>query len=251
MKIIIDGKECNAQYGEYILEVAKKNDIYIPTLCHSEALPGLGTCRLCIVEVLEKQRSKVVSSCLFPITGEIEVLTKSDKIIKMRKTIIMLLAARVPENEEIDKLRSYYGVPKITRFKTDLKENCILCGLCVKACEAVGNSAICDVDRGISKRVSTLYDEESGLCIGCGACAFVCPINGIKIDKTKEEKIMVMGNEVVNAKCEHCGDYFAPLKQYEFAQKKSKIAHEKVLCVKCRKKYQSEKFKEIYADVKP
>jgi bidirectional [NiFe] hydrogenase diaphorase subunit len=249
MKIIIDGKECDAKYGEYILEIAKRNDIYIPTLCHSEALPGLGTCRLCIVEILEKGRSKIVSSCLFPVTSEIEVLTRSEKIIKMRKTIVMLLAARAPENEVINKLRIEYGVPLITRLEQNSKENCILCGLCVKACEAVGNSAICTTERGISKRVSTPYDEESELCIGCGACAFVCPTKGIKLDETKEEKTMAMGNEIINAKCENCGSYFAPLKQFEFAQKKSQIKHEKVLCVKCRKKLQSEKFKTIYENV--
>ena len=45
-KAIIDGKECTFEKGELLLQVAKRNGIEIPTLCHHEALPGLAACRL-------------------------------------------------------------------------------------------------------------------------------------------------------------------------------------------------------------
>ena len=51
MIITIDGKQCSCEKGEFLLQVARRNGIYIPTLCHHEALPGQGCCRVCIVEV--------------------------------------------------------------------------------------------------------------------------------------------------------------------------------------------------------
>ena len=53
MIITIDGKQCSCENGEFLLQVARRNGIYIPTLCHHEALPGQGCCRVCIVEVDE------------------------------------------------------------------------------------------------------------------------------------------------------------------------------------------------------
>ena len=50
IKIIIDGIECKAQSGETILEIARANGIYIPTLCHDESVAKYGACGLCLVE---------------------------------------------------------------------------------------------------------------------------------------------------------------------------------------------------------
>ena len=203
MKIIIDGKACEAERGEYILEVARRNHIYIPTLCHSDALSGLGSCRLCVVEVIDRGRSKVVTSCIFPITSEVQVVTNSKKIQNIRKDLIMLLQARCPENEEIKKMAKEFKVEeeRVNRFKLDVTENCILCGLCAKACEEMGTGAISTVDRGIFKKVSTPYDDPSPVCIGCGACANVCPTNAIKmIDKDSEREIWGKKFKLVNAR---------------------------------------------------
>ena len=71
MRVIIDGRECLARRGEYLLDVAKRNGIFIPTLCHSDALPGQSSCRMCIVEVVEGGRSKTVASCVYPVLGDI------------------------------------------------------------------------------------------------------------------------------------------------------------------------------------
>jgi predicted molibdopterin-dependent oxidoreductase YjgC len=61
MNITIDGKVCEAEYGEYILDIAKRNNIHIPSLCHSDALPGQASCRVCIVDIVEKGWHKTVT----------------------------------------------------------------------------------------------------------------------------------------------------------------------------------------------
>ncbi|WP_461206779.1 2Fe-2S iron-sulfur cluster-binding protein [Clostridium sp. DL1XJH146] len=249
MKIIIDGKQYEAQAGETILQVARREGVKIPTLCHNDALPGLGTCRLCIVEVIQNNRAKVVTSCVYPITREIEVLTKSEKIIKMRKRIIKFLYDRTPRNEEINKLRIEYGIPNIT-INVDNPEQCILCGLCVRACEKLGTSAIATVNRGIDKKISTPYDEPSKVCIGCGSCAYVCPTNAIKI---KEEAGVrtIWGKEFKMMKCSECGEFFATKEEYYYAE--NKLSEEKkskdILCEKCRKKQNANKLKDIFENV--
>ncbi|HVX57585.1 MAG TPA: 2Fe-2S iron-sulfur cluster-binding protein, partial [Candidatus Saccharimonadales bacterium] len=49
--LIIDGQEVSATRGQTILEVARENDIDIPTLCHLDGLSDVGACRLCVVEI--------------------------------------------------------------------------------------------------------------------------------------------------------------------------------------------------------
>lgn len=247
MNITIDGKQCEACSGEYILDVARRNGIEIPTLCHSDALPGLGSCRLCIVEVIERGRSRVVTSCIFPITREVEVLTKSEKIISMRKTIIMLLSLRAPQNEYMKKLREEYGISdkEIERFTVDRSEECILCGLCVKACEAMGSNAISTVNRGISKKVSTPYDEPSEECIGCGACASVCPTGAIKFSDFDGQR--TMWNKTFKLiRCEKCGHYFATQEQIEYINRKLGSESNEMLCDKCRRVQLAENLKNIF-----
>lgn len=95
--IVIDGKTCMAEHGEYLWDVAKRNGIEIPALCRSEAFPEhRASCRVCIVEVVARGRSKVVTSCVYPIEGECEVHTNSPKIVQDRKVLMALLARRNP-----------------------------------------------------------------------------------------------------------------------------------------------------------
>lgn len=54
-EIVIDGKTCSAEHGEYLWDVAKRNGIEIPALCRSEAFPEhRASCRVCIVEVVAR-----------------------------------------------------------------------------------------------------------------------------------------------------------------------------------------------------
>jgi bidirectional [NiFe] hydrogenase diaphorase subunit len=247
MKIIIDGKQCEAKAGEFILDVARRNGIEIPTLCHSDALPGQGSCRLCIVEVIERGRSRVVTSCIFPITREVEVLTKSEKIINMRKTIIMLLSLRTPQNEYMEKLRKEYGIEdkEIDRFNVDRSEECILCGLCVRACEAIGTNAISTVNRGISKKISTPFDEPSKECIGCAACAGVCPTGAIKVCDSHGHRT-IWNKEFKLIKCEKCGKYFATQEQTDYINHKLGTETNEMLCEKCRRTLLAENLKNVF-----
>lgn len=108
--IVIDGKTCTAEHGEYLWDVAKRNGIEIPALCRSEAFPEhRASCRVCIVEVISRGRSRVVTSCVYPIEGECEVHTNSPKIVQDRKVLMALLAARAPESDLMAAMASHMG----------------------------------------------------------------------------------------------------------------------------------------------
>jgi len=248
MKIIIDGIVCEAEKGEMLLKIARRNHIHIPTLCHSDALPGLGSCRLCVVEILDRGRRSVVTSCIYPVKNEIEVFTHSDKIKSIRRNLLMLLYARAPQNETIDRLRREYEVPDNIRFSGGKNEHCILCGLCVKACQELGTSAISTVNRGITKKVSTPYDEPSAQCIGCGSCAYVCPTNAIKIEEHNGVRT-IWNKEFQLVRCARCGKPFATMEQLEFSRKKLGSDHIELLCESCKKAVTGEKLRDIYERV--
>jgi len=87
--LTINGNELAFEPGETILEVARRNNIDIPTLCHLKGATPTGACRVCVVEV-EKART-LLASCATPAAPGMVVQTESPKVVKARKEIIQLM----------------------------------------------------------------------------------------------------------------------------------------------------------------
>jgi len=233
MIIIIDGRECSCERGEYLLQIAKRNGINIPSLCYHEGLGALGACRVCIVEVISKGKSTVVSSCIYPVESEIEVLTASETIKEQRGIIFALLARLAPDAKIIQQMASFAGVD-IPRFSDkEGGSTCILCGRCTTACDLVGAGAIAKVNRGTTKDISTPYGQPSLECIGCAGCAHVCPTDSIAYTES-ETTVSIWERTFDLQRCACCGK---PISTDELiavtAQKDS--ADEPALCLECRK----------------
>ncbi len=188
VRLVIDGREALVERDTTILQAATDLGLEIPTLCHHPALEPYGACRLCTVEVIDRGRSRLVTSCNYPIRSEIEVLTSSESVVRGRRMIVELLWARCPEAEVFKALGARYGIAK-PRFELREGELCYLCGLCVRVCdEVVGAKAISFVGRGVEREVGTPFYKVSEACIACGACEFVCPTGAIKVtDVTDKE----------------------------------------------------------------
>ena len=204
MNIIIDGKTCSCELGEYLLPIAKRNGIFIPTLCYHEGLGSLGACRVCIVEVVQNGDSKVVVSCVYPVEEGIEVFTASDKIKEQRGVVLTLLARLAPNAKVIKQMADFAGVDIARLTDKEGGDTCVLCGRCTTACNLVGAGAIAKVSRGTTKEINTPYGASSSECIGCASCAHVCPTDSIPYAES-ETQVTIWGKTFDLQRCEQCG----------------------------------------------
>ena len=244
LRVIINGRSCGAEKGEILLDIASRNGIKIPTLCHNEVLRGQASCRICVVEVWEKGKKIIVTSCIYPVLADIEVKTNTEEIREIRKNLLRLLLSEAPDSPVINELAKEYLAENISRFKINREDNCIMCGLCVKACEEMGNASISTVNRGIHKKVTTPYEDPSATCIGCGSCAFVCPTNNIAMHENgcKRE---IWGKTFEMLECENCQKPYITKEQYDFINNKMGEKQERI-CEECKKKKYTKALVEIY-----
>jgi len=87
VQIRIDGKVLDVEKGKYIIDVARENQIYIPTLCNIPGIKPRGSCRICTVRV----NGRFMSSCTTPVTDGMDVENNTPEINELRKAIIELL----------------------------------------------------------------------------------------------------------------------------------------------------------------
>ncbi|MDD3627077.1 MAG: 2Fe-2S iron-sulfur cluster-binding protein [bacterium] len=187
--ISLDGNIFNAPDGWTILEAANFLGIEIPTLCYEEGLSAWGGCRLCLVEIGEGERAKLVTSCTYPVEEGLVIRTATKKVVESRKMIIELLIAQCPTSKTLQDLASKFGVQKI-RFDPKW-EDCIYCGLCVRICsEQMMAGAIGFAFRGDKLKITTPFDEKSEICRRCGGCMYICPACSQRCPGSDETKVL-------------------------------------------------------------
>ncbi len=200
----ISGTEYKAAEGSSILDVARANNIFIPTLCNFKGLSNVGACRLCMVEIRGVPR--LLPACATLIAEGMDITINSPKVTKYRKMILELLfaernhicAACVSNSHcELQTLAQQLGVHhtrypyRYPVFKLDATHpkfnydanRCILCTRCMRACEEVEGARTWNVmGRGInSTMVTDLHQPwgESRTCTSCSKCVQVCPTGAL------------------------------------------------------------------------
>ncbi|GAB6039204.1 hypothetical protein JCM15519_37630 [Fundidesulfovibrio butyratiphilus] len=227
--LTIDGHLCEGDPNDTILDVARKHDIYIPTLCHLEGLPSIGACRLCVVQL--EGSPKLLPSCTTQITAGMVVHTKTEKLVKYRRQILELLFAgrnhfcmfcSQSGDCVLQKLAIEYGMDSVrypflyTDFKNDASSphmqldhnRCILCLRCIRVCaEKVGAHTLDLCHRGWEARVAVdlgVNLGESDTCVQCGACAQVCPTGTITLRQFAYRGRTTDCDAVVKSICPMC-----------------------------------------------
>jgi bidirectional [NiFe] hydrogenase diaphorase subunit len=201
--LVIDGQNVSARAGQTILEVARENNIDIPTLCHLDGLSDVGACRLCLVEI--KGLNKLLPACVATVEEGMEVSTSTERLKKHRRTILELLFAErnhicsvcvanghcelqaLGQEQGVTHVRLPYRNPELSvdasheRFTAD-HNRCILCTRCVRVCAEIEGAHVWDVmGRGIdSLIISDLHEDwGSSSCTRCGKCVQVCPTGAL------------------------------------------------------------------------
>src|SRR5664279_384395 len=87
IRFVIDGKECMAQEGQFIVKAARENNIYIPTLCNYDGIPPKGSCRICTVKI----NGRLMTSCTTPVSDGMQIENCTPELNDLRKEIVELL----------------------------------------------------------------------------------------------------------------------------------------------------------------
>lgn len=200
----INDQDVSAVDGQTILEVARENNIDIPTLCFLKGLSAIGACRMCLVEI--KGINKLLPACVTRATEGMEVTTNTERLREHRKTILELLFAErnhvcavcvsngccelqsMAQQLGVTHIRVPYRYPRLSvdatheRFAVD-HNRCILCARCVRACDEVEGAHTWDImGRGADCRVITDMNQPWGAsetCTSCGKCVHICPTGAL------------------------------------------------------------------------
>ena len=198
--LVINGLSVSVEEGTTVLEAANNLGFPIPTLCHKEGLSPYGACRLCVVEIGEGPKAKLVSSCTYPAEEGLRVRTATERVLRSRRMTIELLLASCPQSKTIQDLASAHGVRR-QRFKQEY-EDCILCGLCARMCEEqMMAKAIGFKGRGENRAIGTPFDIKSDVCRLCGGCMYVCPACQLRCTYNEPEKAVCGGCENLQPPC--------------------------------------------------
>jgi len=213
MKLTVNGKNVEAQSGETILTLLKREGINVPTLCHMEGMLPSGACRICVVEV--EGQANLIPSCSFPAAEGMRILTNSPRVINARTTVVELLLGSHPDDClycakqptcDLSRLSREYGITNrrfpVAKKKKPLDisspsisrdpEKCILCGKCVRVCEEIQSVGCIDfVKRGSDSFIGCAFDSSLNVssCVNCGQCINVCP-TGALMEKSDIQPVL-------------------------------------------------------------
>ncbi len=204
IKVFVNGKEYFATPEMTILDLCKREDIFVPTLCYHPDLSTKGICRVCVVEV--EGFKTLQPACATPLTEGMKIVTSSEKIRRARKTVVELLLANhytdcttCHKNLkcELQDLANLYGLTDLRwkekrerTIKQDfsspvlVRDNnkCVLCQRCIRACaELQGVSAIANLFKGDKTIVGSAFNLPLAdvVCINCGQCVAHCPTGAL------------------------------------------------------------------------
>ncbi len=194
----IDGKAVQGTKNETILQVARRNGIYIPTMCYLTKVKPIASCRMCVVEI--EGADAPILSCQERAVEGIKIQTQSAELYKQRQNIMKLYDVNHPlqcgvcpksgecdlQNKTLEfnvAAQSFSAVEQPRELEdwgniTYDPYLCIMCEKCVRVSnEIVGDGALQISAGGYnSKIINTKLDSKN---VDWGECASVCPVGAL------------------------------------------------------------------------
>ncbi len=224
---VIDGKTIRAAAGATILEAARENGIYIPTLCHLKGVNEIGACRMCVVAV--EGHEHLYPACNTPLEDGMVVSTASEDVVRARRAVLQLMLAShevrclscakdgecvlqslakelsVPIENPYERRPLRLAPVTDNPFLSYYPELCVGCLRCVSACADLAcNGVLRDSKVGTRKFIDAPFgkDWKETKCELCGNCAAVCP-TGALVAKNMS-RYSIGGVQQVLTTCPHC-----------------------------------------------
>ncbi len=231
--ITIDGRELSFTPEETILDVARKNGIFIPTLCHLEGTRATGACRVCVVEI---EGGRALSpACATPAANKMIVHTKSPEVLKARRMILSLLLNSGNHNCAIggrdtddwtefeQKVENYDQSPELCHAHSA----CKLQALAYRY-QANTSGLVREETEYPIEMASPLILRDFSRCILCGRCVSAC--NEIQVNNAishgfrgAKAKIVAMGDDSLDrSECVFCGECIQSCPVGALVEKKSR-----------------------------
>ena len=216
--IVINGNEFTFEPGEMILDVARRNSIDIPTLCHlKRAASPTGACRVCVVEV-EGARS-LVASCSAPAANNMVVKTESPKVIEARRMVIQLLLSSGNHNCAVrgSDGQNWTEFQMKVQVADDSGELCPVWGDCrlqdlAYRYQVNGEGFMATDTKYPIEDVNPFIVRDFSRCIQCGRCVQAC--NEVQVNQAihygyrgAATKIVAAGDRPYrDSDCVFCGE---------------------------------------------
>ena len=225
VRLKIDGQDVTASERATILDVARRQKIYIPTLCFDPHLAPFGACRVCMVGVQGGRGP--VAACTTLVREGMVVDTRDPVATRVAKNVVDLVLSDYPsdalsregDRNELRDVARHFDLER-SRFtgkkhayakddrhpyiKVDMNE-CIVCGRCVRACDEIqGTFALSYAGRGWDTRIVAGVDSAfaDSACVSCGACVQTCPTGALDEAAFQAKETL---DRTVRTTCAYCG----------------------------------------------
>ena len=223
----INGKEASAPEGTVIIEVAKQHGVEITNLCYNRKLKPFAACRTCMVDIRTPEGKKeLVYSCTQPVAEGIEIFTSTEETDRYNGACLEMLLVEhpldcpicdksgvCPLQDNTEALQLANGRFEIQRRNEPSDKSnpliefylnrCIMCGLCVRACDEIqGVQALDFHQRGMKSMIGTANQEPLD-CEFCGQCITVCP-TGALMDMSSQERGLAALFKTNHSICGYC-----------------------------------------------
>ncbi len=198
----IDGRDCTAEKGQNLIEAAKQNGIFIPTLCHFKHLNPLGSCRVCTV----KNNGHTIAGCIVKVAEGMEIKVNTPELLDARKAVLEMMFVEgnhfCPSCEksgdcDMQNLAYETGI-RYTRFphlfvdrivdarpkRIVVNQNrCIKCQRCIEEVKTNDGYKVFHLtERGNKTHVSVDYEQEAKLSVTQAEHAMhICPTGSILV----------------------------------------------------------------------
>ena len=182
----------------------------MPGLCHHDAVPANASCRLCLVEIRRPGRdwTQLTTSCDYPVSAGLEVVTDSPRIRELRAMNVRLLLRRAPRGAGAAASSPSGSAWTSRRSRPSTTRRCRTASSASSACaccSAAGYDALAVSGRGSGKYVGPAFGHAAAEdCVGCASCVEVCPTDCISMVDTATTRT-IWGRTFDLLTCERCG----------------------------------------------